>query len=239
MQTLQDETRETLKQISTATITLQLLKRGIRNTYMRGVAPLAPMEDRLVGEAVTLRFIPMREDLATPESLGDKNNPQRVAIDTMPAGAILVIDARGVADCASLGDILAERIKQCGGAGVVTDGGVRDAAAVAAVGLPVYAAGPAAPASLAAHTPVDRDVPVGCGGVAVIPGDVIVADGDGVVVIPRALADEVARDGAQQEDIEAFIKLQVEQGRPVIGLYPPDDRIRAEYAAWVAAGRPE
>ncbi|MEL0110858.1 MAG: ribonuclease activity regulator RraA [Rickettsiales bacterium] len=233
-----DDTRETLKRISTATITLQLLKRGIRNTFMRGVAPLAAMDERLVGEAVTLRFIPMREDISTPAILADKNNAQRVAIDTIPEGAVLVIDARGVSDCAALGDILAERIKQRGGAGVVTDGGVRDAAAVAAVGVPIFAAGPAAPASLTAHTPVDRDLPIGCGGVAVIPGDIIVGDGDGVVVIPQALADEVARDGLQQEGIEAYIKLQVEKGRSTIGLYPPDDAIRAEYAEWLAAGKP-
>lgn len=128
---MKEETKKTLAQVSTATLTLQLLKRGIRNTYMRGVAPLGPMAERLVGEAVTLRFIPMREDLSTLAILADHNNPQRVAIDTIPAGAILVIDARGVADCASLGDILAERIKQRGGAGVVTDGGVRDATAMA------------------------------------------------------------------------------------------------------------
>ena len=236
---MKEETKKTLAQVSTATLTLQLLKRGIRNTYMRGVAPLGPMAERLVGEAVTLRFIPMREDLSTPAILEDHNNPQRVAIDTIPAGAILVIDARGVADCASLGDILAERIKQRGGAGVVTDGGVRDAAAVAETGLPVFAAGPAAPASLAAHTPIDRDLPIGCGGVAVIPGDVLVGDGDGVVVIPKDIVDEVARDAFDQEDIEAFIKREVENGRSTIGLYPPDDGIRAEYAKWVEAGRPD
>ena len=235
---LSDDTRAALQQISTATITLQLLKRSVRNVYMRGVAPLAPASERLVGVATTLRFIPMREDLSTPDILADRENPQRVAIDTIEPGAILVIDARGVSDCAALGDILAERIKQRGGGGVVTDGGVRDASAVAAVGLPVFAAGPAAPASLAAHTPVDRDLPVGCGGVAVVPGDVMVGDGDGVVVIPAALADEVARDGVSQEEIEDFVKLQVEKGRPVIGLYPPDDKIRAEFEEWVAAGKP-
>ena len=171
---LLEETRAALQRISTATITLQLLKRGVRNVYMRGVAPLAPPSERLVGVATTLRFIPMREDMSTPDILADRENPQRVAIDTIDPGAILVIDARGVSDCAALGDILAERIKQRGGGGVVTDGGVRDASAVADVGLPVFAAGPAAPASLAAHTPVDRDLPVGCGGVAVVPGDVLV-----------------------------------------------------------------
>lgn len=235
---LNDDTREALKRISTATITLQLLKRGIRNTYMRGVAPLAAVSERMVGEAVTLRFIPMREDISTPAILADKQNPQRVAIDTIPEGAVLVIDARGVGDCAALGDILAERIKQRGGVGAVTDGGIRDAAAVSEVGLPVFAAGPAAPASLTAHTPIDYGLPVGCGGVAVIPGDIIVGDGDGVVVIPKDLADEIARDGVEQEGIEAFIKLQVEKGRSTIGLYPPDDTIRAEYADWVAAGKP-
>ena len=232
------KTKKVLAQVATATISLQLLKRGIRNAYMRGVAPLGPVVERLVGEAVTLRFIPMREDLTTPAILADRNNPQRVAIDNMPQGAILVIDARGVGDCASLGDILAERIKQCGGAGVVTDGGVRDAAAVMEIGLPIFAAGPAAPASLAAHTPIDRNLPIGCGGVAVIPGDVLVGDGDGVVVIPKDLADEVAQDAFAQEDIETFIKREVEKGRPVIGLYPPNDDIRDEYSEWIKAGRP-
>tara|TARA_B100000676_G_scaffold311270_1_gene380531 strand:+ start:1449 stop:2165 length:717 start_codon:yes stop_codon:yes gene_type:complete len=236
---MNDKTKIVLAQVSTATITLQLLKRGIRNAYMRGVAPLGPDVERLVGEAVTLRFIPMREDLATPASLADRNNPQRVAIDNIPAGAVLVIDARGVGDCASLGDILAERIKQCGGSGVVTDGGVRDAAAVMEIGLPVFAAGPAAPASIASHTPIDRNVPIGCGGVAVFPGDVLVGDGDGVVVIPKDLVDEVARDAFDQEDIETFIKREVEKGRPVIGLYPPNDNIRYEYAEWIKAGRPD
>ena len=122
---------------------------------------------------------------------------------------------------------------------MVTDGGVRDAAAVVETGLPVFAAGPAAPASLAAHTPIDRDLPIGCGGVAVIPGDVLVGDGDGVVVIPKDIVDEVARDAFDQEDIEAFIKREVENGRSTIGLYPPDDGIRAEYAKWVEAGRPD
>ncbi|MEC8201259.1 MAG: hypothetical protein VX085_17095, partial [Pseudomonadota bacterium] len=132
-----------------------------------------------------------------------------------------------------------ERIKQRGGAGVVTDGGVRDAAAVVETGLPVSAICPAAPASLAAHTPIDRDLPIGCGGVAVIPGEVLVGDGDGVVVIPKIIVDEVARDAFDQEDIEAFIKREVENGRSTIGLYPPDDGIRAEYAKWVEAGRPD
>ena len=177
--------------------------------------------------------------MSTPAILADHINLQRVAIDTIPAGAILVIDSRGVADCTSLGDILAERIKQRGGAGVVTDGGVRDAAAVVETGLPDFAAGPAAPASLAAHTPIDRDLPIGCGGVAVIFGDVLVGDGDGVVVIPKDIVDEVARDVFDQEEIEAFIKREVENGRSTIGLYPPDDGIRAEYAKWVEAGRPD
>ena len=166
---LSEETRAALQRISTATITLQLLKRGVRNVY-RGVAPLAPPSERLVGVATTLRASYRCGKMSTPDILADRENPQRVAIDTIEPGAILVIDARGVSDCAALGDILAERIKQRGGGGVVTDGGVRDASAVAAVGLPVFAAGPAAPASLAAHTPVDCDLPVGCGGVAVVPG---------------------------------------------------------------------
>ncbi len=229
---MKEETRELLQRISTATISMQLLKRGFRNVCMRGVRPLDPGRARIVGEAATVRFIPMREDLASPEKLGERTNPSRRAIDGVPAGAVLVIDARGVADCAVIGDILAARIKVRGAAGVVTDGGVRDAEEVRGVGLPVFCAGPAAPASPVAHAAADAGVPIGCGGVAVLPGDVIVGDGDGVVVIPADLADEVAAGGREQEEIERFIREKVEEGRPVIGLYPPDDAVRAEYDAW-------
>ena len=155
-----------------------------------------------------------------------------------PASQILVMDARGVADCGTMGDILAMRLKVRGVEGVVADGGIRDANAVRDIGLPVFCAGPAAPASPTAHIPADVQVPIACGGVAVFPGDVLVGDGDGVVVIPAELVDEVAVSAAEQDGIEDFILKLVASGRPVIGTYPPNDEIRRQYAEWVSAGRP-
>jgi regulator of RNase E activity RraA len=235
------DTRDKLKTITTATITMQLLKRGVHNVYMRGVRPLNPIStaERMVGEAYTVRYIPMREDLFDLSKLASPENLARRAIEECPAGAIMVIDARGEADCGTYGDILATRLKHRGVAGVVTDGGVRDAAAVGAIGLPAFAAGPAAPASPTMHIPVGLEEPVACGGVTVYPGDVLVGDGDGVVVIPQALADDVARDGADQDGIEDFIQKLVASGRPVIGTYPPNDKIRQEFEDWIVAGKPE
>jgi len=238
---MRTETKETLKTITTATITMQLLKRGVKNTYMRGVRALNPMQvgERMVGVAYTVRFIPMREDLFDLALLGSPENLARRAIEECPAGGVMVIDARGAADCGTYGDILATRLKIRGVEGVVTDGGVRDAVEIGVIGLPSFAAGPAAPASPTEHVPVGLNEPVACGGVAIYPGDIIVGDSDGVVVIPPALADEVARDGAEQDGIENFIQKLVASGRPVIGTYPPDDGIRKEYADWVAAGKPD
>ncbi len=232
------DTVERLAGVTTATVSMQLLKRGITACYMRGVAALAPGA-RLVGPAYTLRYVPMREDLAPLAQLGDADNAARRAIEECPAGAVLVCDARGVTDSGTIGDILLLRLARRGVAGVVSDGGVRDVAACREVGLPVFCAGPAAPASPSAHVPADLEAPIACGGVAVLPGDVLVGDEDGVVVIPAALAEEVARDAVEQEDIEAFIALLVGQGRPVIGTYPPTDAIRGEHRRWVEAGRPD
>jgi regulator of RNase E activity RraA len=235
---MQPRTAEILRTVTTATLQMQLMKRGLRHCTMRGVRALDAAAPRLVGSAYTLRFVPFREDQDPLSRLGDSDNPARRAIEDCPAQQVLVMDARGVAHCGTMGDILAMRLKVRGVAGVVTDGGVRDAAAVREVGLPVFCAGPAAPATPAAHIAADRQVPVACGGVAVFPGDVLVGDGDGVVVIPAPLVDEVAVAAAEQEGIEAFIFELVRVGRPVIGTYPPTDAVRAQYAQWLAAGRP-
>jgi regulator of RNase E activity RraA len=220
----------TLRGVSTATVTMQLLKRGYRHVAMRGVLPLKPGQGRVAGRAYTLRYVPFREDLSTPAVLADPRNSARIAIEECPAGAIYVVDARGKPDTGIIGDILAERMKHRGVAGFVTDGGIRDVAGVLAVGLPCWCAGPASPASITEHTSSDLQVAIGCGDVAVIPGDFIVADDDGAVVIPAALAAEVARDGAEQERMEQWILDQVKAGRSTQDFYPPGDATRAEWA---------
>lgn len=236
---MDDDTRARLASVSTATITMQMLKRGFRNVAMKGVRPIAFDGRRMVGDAFTLRLIPHREDLASPEVLARTDYPPRRAIDTCPAGAVLVIDARGVGNIATAGDILLARLKVRGVAGFVSDGGIRDVEEAKAVGLPLFCAGAAAPPSMSFHAAGDLGRPIGCGGVAVVPGDAIVGDADGVVVVPAALAREVAEAGQEQERLERFIKMQVLKGRPVIGLYPPNAEARAEYEAWVKAGEPE
>ncbi len=232
-------TKADLEKLSVATVSMQLLKRGIRHVAMRGVRPLNSPCKRIVGEAYTLRYIPLREDLSSPDVLGRPDFEPRRAIEEAPAGAILVIDGRGRGDVAVLGDILIERLKGRGVAGLVTDGGIRDADACLEAGFPIYAAGPASPASVTFHSAGDLQCPIGCGGVAVIPGDVIVCDGDGAIVIPAALAADVARDGIEQERYERFAKLRVSQGRAVPGIYPPNEAAKAEYAEWLAAGEPD
>jgi regulator of RNase E activity RraA len=233
---MDDETYKGLGAISTATITMQLLKRGIRNVSMAGVRPLNDPVQRILGPAYTLRYVPLREDLSTPEVLGRADYPPRLAIEQAPEGSVLVIDGRGRGDIAVVGDLLTERLKIRGVAGVVSDGGIRDCTQSLAVGLALYAAGAAAPASVAGHAAADVETPVACGGVAVFPGDIIVGDGDGVVVIPQALAAAVARDGLEQERYERFAKLKIQEGRPVPGVYPPNDETKAEYAKWVKSG---
>jgi len=236
---MKKQTYDNLAKISVATVTMQLLKRGIRNVSMSGVRPLNDPVQRLIGPAYTLRYVPLREDLSTPDVLGRPDYPPRVAIESAPDGSVLVIDGRGRGDLAVIGDLLAERLKIRGVAGVVSDGGIRDCDAALAVGLPLYAAGPAAPASVAGHAAADIETPVACGGVAVFPGDIIVGDADGIAVIPQALAAEVARDGIEQERYERFAKLKIQEGRPVPGVYPPNEATKAEYEEWVKAGEPE
>jgi regulator of RNase E activity RraA len=217
-----------LSHVTTATLTTLLLKKGLRNVWMRGTQPIRPAQARVVGRAFTLRFIPAREDQATPESWA-KPISTRAAIEAMPSGCVAVVDARGVADAGIFGDILCARMRRRGVGALVTDGVVRDVAGVLATDLPVWCAGVAAPPSVAGLTFVNWQEPIGCGGVAVFPDDVVVADGDGAVVIPAALVDDVIASAVEQEHLEAWIMQEVESGAALPGLYPPNADARARY----------
>jgi regulator of RNase E activity RraA len=237
MADLSEETKQLLRAASTATLTMQLLKRGLRNVFIKGVQRITPQAPVMVGEAYTLRMIPAREDLDHPGVFrGGRENPQRRAIEECPPGAVLVIDCRKETGAGALGDILIARLQARGAAGVVSDGGMRDTPQIAPMTIPVFAASAAAPASFGIHHAADTDLPIACGDVAVYPGDVLVGDGEGVVVIPRHLAEEVARDGAEQERMEAWILDEIKAGKAIYGIYPPDDETRARYEAARDAG---
>ena len=231
--TLTAEQRESLRKITTATLTTVLLKKGVRNSWMRGPKPLRAGEARLVGEAFTLRFVPMREDLATPESWSSPRST-RAAIEEMPDGCVAVIDGMGNQEAGVFGDILVSRMAKRGVAGLVTDGVMRDGEGVLAAGLPVWARGVSAPPSIAGLTFVGWQEPIGCGGVAVFPGDVIVADADGAVVIPQAMVEQVVEAGAEQERLEGWLLSEVERGVALPGLYPPNEETKKRYEAWKA-----
>jgi len=228
--TLTPQTIEILSAVSTATITTILLKKGLRNVWMRGPKPLRSNQPRIVGRAFTLRFVPAREDLATPESWASPRST-RGAIEDMPEGCIAVVDAMGITDAGIFGDILCARMKQRKVAALVTDGVVRDVAGVVGTDLPVWCAGIASPPSVAGLTFVNWREPIGCGGVAVYPDDIIVADADGVVLIPQAMLDEVLLAGPEQERFEAWVVGEVKRGEKLTGLYPPDAETKARYAA--------
>lgn len=228
---LNPEVIETLKRITTATLTTVLLKKGLRNVWMRGTRPLRPDQPRQVGRAFTLRFVPAREDLATPASWGAPIST-RAAIEAMPEGVVAVVGALGVTDAGIFGDILCTRMQKRGVAALVTDGVVRDLSGVLDTGLPVWCQGTAAPASVTGLTFVNWQEPVGCGGVAVFPNDVVVVDTDGAVLIPAALIDEVVEAAVEHERLEEWIMQQVSQGSPLPGLYPPNEENRTRYEAW-------
>ena len=220
--------------VSTATLTTVLLKKGLRNVWLRGTRPLAPGQPRLVGRAFTLRFVPAREDLATPASWGAPIST-RAAIEAMPPGCIAVVGAMGVTDAGIFGDILCARMQKRGVAALVSDGVVRDIAGVLGTGLPVWCQGTAAPASVAGLTFVGWQEAIACGGVAVFPNDVVVVDADGAVLIPAALLGAVIPAAVEQERLEGWIMGQVEQGVPLPGLYPPNEENTARYQAWAKA----
>jgi regulator of RNase E activity RraA len=228
--TLERTLVDSLSYITTATITTILLKKGLRNVWMRGARPLRPGAPRLVGRAFTLRFVPAREDLATPESWASPKST-RAAIEAMPEGAIAVVDAMGITDAGIFGDILCARMKKRGATALVTDGVVRDVAGVLATDLPIWCQGAAAPPSVAGLTFVNWQEPIGCGGVAVFPDDVVVLDQDGAVLIPAKFVEEVAEAGREQERLEGWIMEEVEKGVPLPGLYPPNAETKARYEA--------
>jgi regulator of RNase E activity RraA len=220
-----------LRDVTTATITTMLLKKGIRRCWMDGPMPLVPSGRRLVGPAFTLRFVPVREDLATPESWS-KPISTRGAIEAMPEGCIAVADAMGVRTAGIFGDILVMRMMRRNVTALITDGVVRDKAGVLATKLPVWCAGVAAPASVNGLTFVGWQEPIGCGGCAIFPDDVIVADDDGAVVIPKDLVEFVANEGAEHELYESWVVSEVERGVKLPGLYPPNEEAKERYQAW-------
>jgi regulator of RNase E activity RraA len=227
---LDPKTIETLKHVATGTITTILLKKGLRNVWIRGAKPLEKGYPRLVGPAFTLRFIPSREDLATPESWSAPIST-RAAVEAMPEGAICVIDALGVTDAGVFGDILCARMKKRGVAALITDGVIRDIAGVRSTKLPVWCQGVAAPASVTGLTFVNWQQPIGCGGVAVFPDDIIVVDDDGAVLIPKALLPDVLAAAPEQERMEGWIMSEVDKGVPLPGLYPMNAETKARYDA--------
>ena len=231
---LSDKAREALRHVSTATLTTVLFKRGLRNAYIQGVGPLNPDAPTMVGEAFTLRYIPSREDLDVIDVFKDPNHPQRAAVEAIPPGHVLVMDCRGDASVASAGSILITRMMIRGAAGVVSDGGLRDSMEIAQLPFPSYCAGPSAPTNLIKHHAVDLNVPIGCGGVPVFPGDILVGDGEGVVVIPAKIAEEVAQEAADQDVFETFVTEKVKGGASIVGLYPPNEATQKEYAEWRA-----
>jgi regulator of RNase E activity RraA len=232
MDTFSDDLRKKLSACSSATLSTQLFKRGLRNQVLQGISRVTPGAPTMVGPAFTLRNIPAREDIDHIGVYDNPEHPQRKAIEVTPAGAVLVIDCRGDARSASAGGILVTRLEVRGVAGFVSDGGLRDTPEIAQRRFPVYCKAPSAPISLITQHAVEFNVPIACGGVAVYPGDILVGDGEGVIVIPRGIAAEVAADAYEQEKLEEFVQQEVAGGRPLPGTYPPNADTKARYEAW-------
>ena len=236
---LKAPTREKLMRVGTANIANVLLKHGFNNVIMHGISPISTTQEQLVGPAYTLRFIPAREDLSKMSNYSREDNLHRRAIEECPKGSVLVIDAFGCTRASSMGDMMAARLKYRGVAGVVTDGGYRDSPAIYAVGLPCFQKHNAPPATPIALHPIALNEPIGCAGVAIYPGDVVVGDGDGVVVIPQALADQVADEALDACEYEAFAAMHIRQGRSIFGLFPATAESRLEYSIWKSEQKQE
>ena len=238
MSKLSPQTREKLKTVSTATLTSILFKRGLRNQFIQDVHPLNRSAGTMVGEAFTLRYIPAREDLNPMSVFRDPAHPQRKVVEECPPGAVFVIDSRKDARAASAGSILVTRLMVRGVAGVVSDGGFRDSPEIARLSIPTYHQRPSAPTNLTLHQALDINVPIGCGDVAVWPGDIVVGDGEGVVVIPAGIVEEVAAEAVEMTAFEDCVGEQVLQGRSILGLYPATDPgVREAFEAWRSANR--
>lgn len=230
---LSDATRDKLKNISTASIATALFKRGLRNQFIQGVVPVAPKDENMVGPAFTLRYIPAREDRNPITVFRNPDHPQRVAVETCPPGHVLVMDGRKDARAATAGSILITRLALRGAAGVVTDAGMRDAEGIGQLDMPAYFARASAPTNLTHHEAMDINVPISCGDAPVFPGDILVGDKDGVMVIPAHLADEIAEECTGMESFEAFVLEEVQAGSGIIGLYPcTRDENQQKYEAW-------
>ena len=236
---MKPETLAALKKVSTATLATALFKRGLRQQYIQNVQPLRVHADSMVGPAFTLRYIPAREDLNTMEVFRDPAHPQRRGIEECPPGHVMVIDSRKDARAASAGAILVTRLKRRGVAGVITDGGFRDSAEIARLGFPAFHHRPSAPTNLTLHQAIEINGPIGCGDAPVFPGDVILGDSDGVIVIPAHLAEEIANEAFEMTAFEDFVTEQVQKGRGIFGLYPAtDDQTLVDFSAWrKATGR--
>ena len=229
---LSSYSREALKKVSTATLTTVLFKRGLRNVFIQGIFLLNRAAPRMVGEAFTLRYIPAREDMDQLGAFEGRGHPQREAIEACPPGHVLVMDARRDATAATGGDILMTRLMVRGVSGVVTDGGLRDSPTIEKLDWPAYCGARSAPLNLVRHHAVESQVPIGCGGVAVYPGDVLVGDAEGVVVIPAKMAEEVAKEAQAQTEFEDWVEAKVKEGRSIFGLYPPNAETKAEFEAY-------
>lgn len=233
MKNTTSSTKKILKKVSTATIATCLFKKGLKNQFIQGVKPLKSGKSTMVGEAYTLRYIPAREDLNPIEVFKDPNHPQRVAVETCPPGSVWVIDSRKDARAASAGSILATRLMVRGAAGIVTDGGFRDATEIAALDMPSYHQAPSAPTNLTLHQALDINVPIACGDVAIYPGDMLVGDDDGVIVIPKDIVEEVVEECSEMTLFEEFVMESVHKGQSIIGLYPlTDANTKATYEKW-------
>lgn len=226
---LDSQLTDLLGRVSTATLTAELFIRGLRNTFLRGVRPLNSAAARFVGEAFTLRYIPAREDLDTVEGFADPDHPQRKAIESLGSGQVLVVDCRGDTTVGAVGNILVTRMMKRGAIALVTDGSVRDSPLIASMEFPVFCRGGAAPLSLTVHHAVDYQLPIGCGGVSVFPGDILVGDAEGVVAIPRHIAPLIAEGAVAEEKLERFLLRRIQHGSPLPGTYPPDDDTLAAY----------
>ncbi|UFN47618.1 ribonuclease activity regulator RraA [Roseomonas sp. OT10] len=233
MSTLKPETRDKLKGVSTATLATALFKRGLRQQFIQDVRPLHPLKESMVGPAFTLRYMPAREDLNQLSAFRDRAHPQRKAVEDCPPGAVMVMDSRKDARAASAGGILITRLQARGVAGVVTDGGFRDSAEIATLDMPAFHHRPSAPTNLTLNQAIDINVPIGCGDAPVFPGDIVVGDNDGVIIIPAHLADEIANEAVEMTAYEDFVTERVRDGHTIVGLYPATDEKNLEiFAEW-------